>query len=99
MSLVKLQSSEGVIFPVDAATVKQMVTLQTLIDHEDEDSDEVTLIPTVKAYVLEKIIQWTEYHSIEHEKKEKIARYIQIFDIDLEKKFDLIIAADYLEVK
>ena len=35
MSLLKLQSSDGVIFSVDAATVKQMVTIQTMIDHED----------------------------------------------------------------
>ena len=41
MSLIKLRSSEGVIFTVDAATVKQIVTIQTMIDHEDEDSEEV----------------------------------------------------------
>ena len=41
-----LKSSDGVIFPVDAATVKQMGTIQTMIDHEDEDSDEVTPVPT-----------------------------------------------------
>ena len=49
MSMVKLQSSDGVIFTVDAATVKQMVTIQTMIDHEDEHSDEVIPVPTVKA--------------------------------------------------
>ena len=62
MSLYKLESSDGKIFTVDAATVKQMVTIQTMIDHEDEDSDEVIPVSTVKAQVLEKIIQWTEYH-------------------------------------
>ena len=53
MSLYKLESSDGAIFTVDAATVKQMVTIQTMMDHEDEDSDEVTPVPTVKAQVLE----------------------------------------------
>ena len=99
MPSFKLQSSDGVIFPVDAATVKQMVTIQTMIDHEDEDSDEIIPVPTVKAQVLEKIIQWTEYHKTDHKKKEKISWSIQYFYIDLQKKFDIIIAADYLEVE
>ena len=99
MSLYKLESSDGKIFTVDAATVKQMVTIQTMIDHEDEDSDEVTPVPTVKAKVLEKIIQWTEYHKIDHEKTEKIAWYIQYFNVDLNELFEIIIAADYLEVE
>ena len=99
MSLFKLQSSDGVVFSVDAATVKQMVTIQTMIDHEDEDSDEVTPVPTVKAQVLEKIIYWTDYHKIDHEKTEKISWYIQYFNVELKKVFEIIIAADYLEVK
>ena len=99
MSAYKLQSSDGVIFTVDAATVKQMVTIQTMIDHEDEVSDEVTPVSMVKAQVLEKIIQWTEYHKIDHKKTEKIAWNRHYFDIELTKKFEIIIAADYLEVR
>ena len=53
MSVYKLQSSDGVMITVNAATVKQMVTIQTMIDHEDEDRDEVTPVPTVKAQVLD----------------------------------------------
>ena len=99
MSLYKLESSDGKIFTVDAATVEQMVTIQTMIDHEDEDSDEVTPVPTVKAQVLEKIIQWTDYQRVDHEETEMIAWYIQYFNIELKEKFEIIIAADYLEVK
>ena len=95
MSVFKLQSSDGVIFSVDAATVKQMVTIQTMIDHEDEDSDEVTPVPTVKGKVLEKVIQWTEYHKTDYEKSEKIAWYLKYFNIELESKFEIIIAAEY----
>ena len=97
--MIKLQSSDGVIFTVDAATVKQMVTIQTMIDHEDEDSDEVTPVPTVKGKILEKIIQWTEYHKIDHENTETIAWYSQYFDIELQKIFEIISAADNLEVE
>ena len=99
MPSLKLQSSDGVIFNVDAATVKQMVTVQTMIDHEDEDSDEVTPVPTVKAQVLEKIIQWIEYHKIDHDTTSRIAWTVQYFDVELKKMFEIIIAADYLEIK
>ena len=99
MSLIKLQSCDGVIFPVDASVVKQMMTIQTMIDHEDEDSDEVTPVPTLKAQVLEKIIQWTEYHKIDHEKTENFAWYINYFNVDLNELFEIIIGADYLDVK
>ena len=99
MSLsIKLQSSDGEIFTVDAATIEQMVTIQTMIDHEDEDSDEVTPVPTVNSKVLEKIIQWTEYHKVDHEKTEKMAWYTKYFNVGMNYKFEIIIAADYLEV-
>ena len=98
MSLYKLQSSDGKIFYVDGETVRQMVTMQAMrIGHEDEN--QVTPVPTVKAKVLEKIIQWIEYHKIDHEKTEKTSWCIQYFNVELKKKFEIIIAADYLEVK
>ena len=99
MFLFKLQSSDGVIFTIDIATVKQMMTIQTMIDHEEEDTDEVTPIPTVKAQTLDRIILWIEYHKIDHEKAEEIAWVIQYFNIELKKIYEVIIAADYLEVK
>ena len=95
---MKLQASDGVIFSVDAETVKQMVTIQTMLDQEFENSDEVIPVPIVKAQILEKIIQWVEYQKIDQEKKEHIDWCIQYFNLELRKKFDIIIAADYLEI-
>ena len=96
--MLKLQSSDGVIFSVDQATVEKMVTIQTMIDHEgeDSDSDEVIPVPTVKAEVLEKIIQWTGSSEQEKETENWSQQY---FNFELEKMFEIIIAADYLEVK
>ena len=48
---------------------------------------------------MQKIIQWIEYHKIDQEKTIKIAWYIQYFNVELKQKFEIIIAADYLEVK
>ena len=95
---MKLQTSDGVIFSVDAATVKQMVTIQTMLDQEDENSNEVIPVPTVSAQILEKIIQWVEYQNIDHEKKEQNTWCIEYFNLELRKKFEIIIAADYLEI-
>ena len=66
--LIKLQSSDGEIFTVDAAAVKQMITIQTMIDCQEEDNEEVTPVPTVKAQALEKIIWWIEYNKIDRQK-------------------------------
>ena len=81
MASVKLKSSDGVIFTVDAATVKQMGMIQAMI--ERWNSEKVVQLQYVKAQVLEKIIQWTDYHKVDHEKTEKIAWYIQYFNVDL----------------
>jgi len=97
MASVKLKSSDGVIFTVDAATVNQMGMIKAMI--ERWNSDKVILVTTVNGQVLEKIIQWTEYHKVDHEKTEKIVWYIQYFNVDLNDLFEIIIAADYLEVK
>ena len=104
MTILKLQSSDGVIFTVDVATVKQLVTIQTMIDHEDEDSEEIIPVFTMKARVLEKIIQCTEFHKDDHEKAEKTNYCLQYFhfhpfQLNLKMIFEIIIAADYLEVK
>ena len=99
MASLKLKSSDGVIFTVDAATVKQMGMIQAMI--ERWNSEKVVQLQYVKAQVLEKIIQWTDYHKVDHEKTEKIAWYIQYFNVDLNLNdlFDIIIPADYLEVE
>ena len=99
MSLLELKSSDGVIFSVDAETVKQMVTIQTMIDHENEDSEEVIPVSTVKAQVLEKIIQWTDHHKIDLDKTSHTTWMVKYFNVELEKMFEIIIAADYLEVE
>ena len=47
---------------------------------------------------MEKIIQWIEYHKIDHKKTEKRSWYIRYFNVGMNEKFEIIIAADYLEV-
>ena len=95
MSL-SLLSSDGVIVNVDVETVKQMVTIKTMLDQEDGESEEVIPVPSVKAQALERVIQWIEMHL---KNEEKINRLTFYSDLDLEKIFEVILAADYLETK
>ena len=97
MSSVELKSSDGVIFMVDAATVNQMGMIKTMIKRWN--SEKAVQLQSVNGQVLEKIIQWTDYHKVDSEKTEKIGWYIQYFNVDLNELFEIIIAADYLEVK
>ena len=96
MPSIKLQSSDGVIFDADAETLKQMVTIQTMIDYEEgDDNDEVTPVPLVKAQILEKIIEWTEIYNNDYEER----KMISYFNLEIKSIFEIIIAADYLEVQ
>ena len=95
MSL-SLQSSDGVIFPVDVETVKQMVTIKTMMDHEDKESDEVIPVPSVKTAALEKVIQWIQILLKNEERINHLAFYS---NLQLEEIFEILLAADYLEIK
>ena len=115
LTLISLQSSDGVIFTVDEEIVNHMVTIKTMLDHEDEDSDEVIPVPSVNAAVLEKVIQ-----CIDMMKTEKGINHCQCSQFrlqlrldchcshyfhlelgiwNLEEIFEIIKAADYLDTK
>ena len=102
MSPLKLRSCDGVIFYVDMDIVKQMVTIKTMIDHENEESDEVTPVPTVRGDILKKIVDWIKFHQTDgddHTIHTRIAWHKQYFNLELNMIFEIIIASDYLEVE
>ena len=101
LSQIKLKSCDGFISDVGADVVKQMVTIKTMLEDlgSDEDSEEEVLIPNVRGAVLEKIINWTEFHANEDDLTKRIAWYNQFFYLELIEIFDIIIAADYLDVE
>ena len=100
MFSVTLQSSDSKLFNVDAASVKQMVTIQNMTDHSDGDSDDVIPVP-VTAENLRLIVNWTEYHSVDREWLVRMGYAIQLFLFlgEIRNFFPLIIGADYLEVE
>lgn len=112
MPIVKIQSSDGEIFTVDFDVIKQSTTIKTMVDDLsiDDIEDEVVPLPNVTAGILKKVLQWATYHKDdpplpeEDENKEKKTDDITSWDADFLKVdqgtlFELILAANYLDIK
>ena len=101
MSVLKLQSSEGEIIQVDCDLVKQMLTIQTMIDDlGDQDDDGVIPIPNVNSEVLHKIISWTQKYKEETDKESLLMWQQEYFHNEgVTKILEIILGADYLDVK
>ena len=93
MPTIKLQSSDGDIFPVDVEIAKQSVTIKTMLEDlgVDEDEEELVPLPNVNAAILKKVIQWATYHKDDppppedDENKEKRTDDISSWDADFLK--------------
>ncbi|RWS07785.1 S-phase kinase-associated protein 1-like protein [Dinothrombium tinctorium] len=112
MPNIKLKSSDNEIFEVDVEIAKASVTIKTMLEDlgMDEDDDEAVPLPNVNSTILKKVIQWATYHKDDppppedDENKEKRADDISSWDADFLKVdqgtlFELILAANYLDIK
>ncbi|KAM7292610.1 S-phase kinase-associated protein 1 [Ixodes scapularis] len=112
MPNIKLQSSDGEVFDVDVEIAKASVTIKTMLEDlgMDDDEDEVVPLPNVNSAILKKVIHWATYHKDDppppedDENKEKRTDDISSWDADFLKVdqgtlFELILAANYLDIK
>jgi len=112
MPTIKLQSSDGEIFDVDVDIAKQSVIIKTMLEDlgMDESEDDPVPLPNVNAAILKKVIQWCTYHKDDppapedDENKEKRTDDISSWDteflkVDQGTLFELILAANYLDIK
>lgn len=112
MPLIKLQSSDGEVFQVDFDIAKASVTIKTMVEDLglEEDDEEIVPLPNVNAGILKKVIQWATYHkddppaADDDEGREKRTDDISSWDADFLKVdqgtlFELILAANYLDIK
>ena len=98
---VRLQSSDKKIVEVDQNVIKQMGTIQTMLDMlsiSDNNNDEIVPIYAVNEEVLHKVIEWTKFHIEPSTMSDSKAWKDQFFKTNLEKIFNLEEAADYLEI-
>ena len=106
---VKLVTSEGETVSVDAETASKSVLIKGMID--DSGVDEEIPLPNVKKTILVKIIEFCEYirknSAPEIEKPLRsnnlndvtTAWYAEFVNLDQEVLFELILAANYLDIK
>lgn len=113
MPTIKLQSSDSVIFDTDLKVAKCSGTIRTMLEDlgMDEGGDEETVpLPNVNSAILRKVLQWANYHKDDpqavddDENKEKRTDDISSWDADFLKVdqgtlFELILAANYLDIK
>ncbi|XP_022093132.1 S-phase kinase-associated protein 1-like isoform X2 [Acanthaster planci] len=112
MPNIKLSSSDGEIFELDVEIAKQSVTIKTMLEDlgVDEDDDEAIPLPNVNSAILRKVIKWCTYHKDDppppedDENREKRTDDLCGYDLDFLKVdqgtlFELILAANYLDIK
>uniref|UniRef100_A0A8C6FDU6 S-phase kinase-associated protein 1 n=1 Tax=Monodon monoceros TaxID=40151 RepID=A0A8C6FDU6_MONMO len=108
-----MQSSDGEIFEVDVEVAKQSVTIKTMLKYlgvGDEGDDDPVPVPNVNATILKEVVQWCTHHRDDSpspqdgEDKEKRTDDIPVWDqeflkVDQGTLFELILAANYLDIK
>ena len=109
---IKLRSSDGDVFPVDLDVAKKSVTIKTMLEDlgvgEDSAEEEVPL-PNVTAVILGKVIQWATTHKDDppppeddesNRRTDNIPECCRGFlKVDQSTLFELILAANYLDIK
>jgi len=107
---VKLESSDEQVFEVDLAIAKMSVTVQHMLEDLDAESDAPIPLPNVTGKILGKVIDWAKYHKehpdpVSDEKKDEkrtddiIPWDKEFCDVDQPTLFELILAANYLDIK
>lgn len=112
MPQIKLQSSDSEIFDVDVEIAKKSETIKTMLEDLglDDDDDEPIPLPNVNAAILRKVIEWANHHKDDppppedEENREKRTDDIEPYDqeflkVDQGTLFELILAANYLDIK
>ena len=105
MPTIKLQSSDGEVFTVDQEIVKHSGLISPMLDDDDEDDvEEVVLLPNVTGAILKKVIQWANFHKDDEAKECRTEEICSWWDknflkVEQETLFELILAANYLDMK
>lgn len=98
---IKLRSSDEEMFEVEEIVAFQSLTIKNMV--EDTGSDAAVPLPNVTSKVLAKIVEYCKYHTkdggsgpSEDDKKAFDAEFVKV---DQQTLFDLILAANYLNIK
>ncbi|KAI5854644.1 Skp1 family, dimerization domain-containing protein [Tricharina praecox] len=107
---IKLMSSDGAIIAVDKEVAERSVLIKNMLEDVGEVEDAIP-IPNVNEAVLKKVIEWCEHHqgdspatnddeSDSRKRSTDIEEWDQKFmQVDQEMLFEIILAANYLDIK
>mmetsp|Transcript_56590 Transcript_56590/g.127701 ORF Transcript_56590/g.127701 Transcript_56590/m.127701 type:complete len:164 (+) Transcript_56590:101-592(+) len=108
--MLKLKSSQGEVFEVDQEVASMSTLIKNMVD--DSGTDEEIPLPNVKTAILSKVIDYCKYHKDNPpEEIQKPLKSINLIEcgvsewdseyvsIDQEVLFELILAANYLDIK
>ena len=113
MPSIKIQSNEGEVFTVETEIAKKSGTIRNMLEdlgmEEDADNEEAVPLPNVSTHILKKVIQWSTHHKdeptpVDDPDAQKRTDDISSWDLDFLKVdqgtlFELILAANYLDIK
>merc|ERR1711985_9838 len=92
---VKLKSKQEEVFEVEKEVACRSVTVKNMID--DTGLDAPVPLPMVDSKILIKVIEYCKYHhKAEHERNGWDKDFVKVDD---ETLFNLILAANYLDIK
>ncbi|CAI8600992.1 unnamed protein product [Vicia faba] len=102
---INLKSRDGDIFEVDEAVALESQTLRHLIEDNCADGEGIP-IPNVTSQILAKVIEYCKKHVEAANSEEKPAANddlktwdAEFVKVDQQTLFDLILAANYLDIK
>jgi len=110
MSQIKLLSSDNAPITVDKEVAERSVLIKNMIEDLGE-IDEAIPIPNVNEAVLRKVIEWCEHHkndppatnddeSDSRKRSTDIEEWdMKFMQVDQEMLFEIILAANYLDIK
>jgi len=113
MSTITLRSSDGVEMTVEKEVAERSMLIKNLVEDMSDGSNIVEAIPiaNVNEAVLKKVIEWCTHHrsdppatadddSDSRKKTTDIEEWDQKFmQVDQEMLFEIILAANYLDIK
>jgi S-phase kinase-associated protein 1 len=105
MSNIILLSNDNKEIKIGKEIAKKSVLIKNMIE-DIGDSDAPIPLPNVNHKVLEKVIEWCEYHVNDSEEDVQESKSLEIDEwdqkymkVDQESLFDIILAANYLDIK
>ncbi|KAF2095175.1 E3 ubiquitin ligase SCF complex, Skp subunit [Rhizodiscina lignyota] len=109
---ITLTSSDGVDISVERQVAERSILIKNLLDDLPEEANTESIpIPNVNEVVLKKVLEWCEHHKKDppasadddadsRKKSTDIDEWDQKFmQVDQEMLFEIILAANYLDIK